>query len=340
MARILFILTTFVSLAATGLCMNNGQQNNHPNFQIPPPATLATSTKGAQPTKGVSPNNSTTNGTTSPPKKYTHFDCGTNANHASDHFMSTVSDLHSEQGPKGAPGARERSLLPKRDFSANIDTYFHVITKSDSAGTITKDMATKQISAMNSAYSPVGLTFTLKDTDFTVNDAWAVGAGSDDANMKTALRKGGYAALNIYFQTDLDGSILGNCALPTNITDPLSYIIDGCNVNAGTMPGGQIQGYDQGMTAAHETGHWLGLLHTFEGYACDGDGDFIADTPMESVSTDGCPTSPTKDSCPNQPGDDPIHNFMDYSTDACYTGFTDGQIARIQTMWGQYRQGK
>jgi hypothetical protein len=28
---------------------------------------------------------------------------------------------------------------------------------------------------------------------------------------------------------------------------------------------------------------------------------------------------------------------MDYSTDACYTGFTAGQTARMQTLWGQYR---
>jgi hypothetical protein len=71
----------------------------------------------------------------------------------------------------------------------------------------------------------------------------------------------------------------------------------------------------------------------------------------------GCPTS--KDTCPNSgvpagydgtggpnpygpqgySGPDPIHNYMDYSTDACYTGFTPGQGARMLNIWQIYRQG-
>ena len=78
-----------------------------------------------------------------------------------------------------------------------------------------------------------------------------------------------------------------------------------------------MYGYDEGQTAVHETGHWLGLLHTFQGYSCSGPGDYIDDTPQQSQSTDGCPnTIPLKDSCPSLPGMDAIHNFMDYSTDA------------------------
>jgi hypothetical protein len=37
------------------------------------------------------------------------------------------------------------------------------------------------------------------------------------------------------------------------------------------------------------------------------------------------------------PGDDPIHNYMDYSWDSCYTNFTQGQAARINRMWAAYR---
>ncbi|KAL9097843.1 MAG: hypothetical protein Q9165_000169 [Trypethelium subeluteriae] len=327
MARVLFLI---VSLVVTVLGTINNQASTHPGSQSPSPANATA--------QATSQTNHSSSG--SYDHKYKHFDCGTNTSLATDHFINTVSAFHGKNGPTGSPGARKRSELPKRGFSANIDTYFHVVTKTASAGSITQDMANAQASTLNSAYQPVGVQFTLKGTSFTANDAWAVGAGQDDTDMKTALRNGSYNALNIYFQTDLDGSVLGTCSLPTNITDPSSYITDGCNVNAGTMPKGQVEGYNQGMTAAHETGHWLGLLHTFEGYSCDGDGDFIDDTPMESVSTDGCPTSPVKDSCPNDPGPDPIHNFMDYSTDACYTGFTDGQIARIQNMWGTYRSGK
>lgn len=70
----------------------------------------------------------------------------------------------------------------------------------------------------------------------------------------------------------------------------------------------------------HETGHWFGLLHTFQGNTCrvDDAGDFIDDTNQERTSTVGCPSF--KDSCGLSPavasgGGDPYHNYMDYSSD-------------------------
>lgn len=69
----------------------------------------------------------------------------------------------------------------------------------------------------------------------------------------------------------------------------------------------------------HEVGHWMGLLHTFQGNTCRvGDaGDFIDDTNQERVPTQGCPREGSKDSCGLGPGrgGDPIHNYMDYSDD-------------------------
>jgi hypothetical protein len=40
----------------------------------------------------------------------------------------------------------------------------------------------------------------------------------------------------------------------------------------------------------HEVGHWLGLLHTFEGEDCTGLGDLVDDTPQQAVPTQGCPS--------------------------------------------------
>jgi hypothetical protein len=78
------------------------------------------------------------------------------------------------------------------------------------------------------------------------------------------------------------------------------------------MPGGTVDGYNEGMIAAHEKGHWLGLLRVFEGYSCTGKRDFVDDTPMQSTSTDDCPTSPPKKQLtkPARGRSDPYHHRL------------------------------
>jgi hypothetical protein len=275
---------------------------------------------------------------------YKHFDCGVDISHASEHFNKTVRLMHQgvfkvHSGTQMA-GVAVRAAKPL----ITVDVAFHIITTAAKAGTITQKMADDQLTILNKAYAASNIQFNRIATTFTVNDAWAIGADADATAMKTALRNGTYATHNIYFMTDLTGSILGTCSLPSDIgpstSAPSTYNSDGCMIQANTMPGGNIYGFNLGMTTVHETGHWMGLLHTFEGYSCTGNGDFVSDTPMQSSSTDGCPAKPPKDSCPGAAGVDPIHNYMDYSDDSCYTGFTGGQTKRMANMWATYRQGR
>lgn len=272
-----------------------------------------------------------------------NFDCGTGTHSADASFLDAVKQLHDGKA-KGSLAAR--AALAARDDPIKIQAVFHVVMTNAAKDSITNAMPPAQLKAMNDVYNKYNIQFELQNVTWTTNDAWAIGNPSDDNDMKKQLRQGTYNTLNLYFQTDLTGNKLGQCTLPSAIAngkqDPSVYFNDGCNINANTMPDGLMDGFNMGMTAVHETGHWLGLLHTFEGGSCDGPGDFIDDTPAELTPTDGCPVDPKKQTCPAQqkPGEsDPIHNYMDYSIDSCYTGFTDLQVQRMRTMWSMFRDG-
>ncbi|OJD28690.1 peptidase m43 pregnancy-associated plasma-a [Diplodia corticola] len=259
---------------------------------------------------------------------------------AHDEIIKAHHDLyHGVKG--GGSGAAHAALLTRQNAAIAVDAYFHIVVSkaNDPRYANWQKMATDQMAVMNTAYNKHGISFTLKGSELTVNPAWAKGDDQNSAAMKKALRKGPYRALNIYFASDYAG--LGTCSMPTSIGSnptPATYSGDGCVVVADTMPGGGRTKFNLGMTAVHETGHWLGLFHTFNGESCDGDGDLIADTPAEKEQTTGCPAS--KDSCPDKPGQDPIHNYMDYGWDECYEEFTPGQEARMKQLWGQFRNGK
>jgi hypothetical protein len=101
----------------------------------------------------------------------------------------------------------------------------------------------------------------------------------------------------------------------------------------GTLPGGFLVRYDRGRTATHEIGHYLGLFHTFQGGGSE-PGDDVDDTPAEAIAAYGCPEGRNSSA---GPGEDPIHDFMDLSDDACLTGFTPGQGARTRALVSIYR---
>ncbi|KAL2118670.1 hypothetical protein VTJ04DRAFT_8330 [Mycothermus thermophilus] len=240
--------------------------------------------------------------------------------------------------------AQEAEVVASGNFTmmatVTIDTYFHVVASSTSlsGGYVTDKMLYDQLDVLNAAYAPHGFQFNLKEITRTVNAQWAVDGNGYEMTMKRQLRKGSYAALNIYFLKDL-GSNMGYCYFPTSGAGAgtTTRIRDGCTVLYSTVPGGSKTNYNLGHTVTHEVGHWMGLYHTFQG-GCNGVGDSVADTPAQASASSGCPIG--RDSCPNQPGLDPIHNYMDYSYDSCYEEFTPGQRARMESFWKAYRQGK
>ncbi|KAI9836259.1 MAG: hypothetical protein M1819_001596 [Sarea resinae] len=200
----------------------------------------------------------------------------------------------------------------------HIDVYFHVVrSERGGAKDITHQQLLEQFDVLSAIYKPYNVHFTLIKTTYTNNTSWAYGWAQE--SMGRALRQGSYRTLNIFFQDcincDQPKGVAGLCSIPHRIEVRRDFYVDACYIHYSTLPGGLDERYNLGYTAVHEVGHWLGLLHTFEGYDCEGPGDLIIDTPPQMEPTNGCPKNATKDTCPNEAGYDPVENFMDYSYD-------------------------
>ena len=87
--------------------------------------------------------------------------------------------------------------------------------------------------------------------------------------------------------------------------------------------------YDEGRTATHEVGHWLGLRHTWGDSNCGN--DYCTDTPTQQTANFGCTSFPHV-TCSNGPNGDMFMNYMDYTDDPCMFMFTANQKARMQTV--------
>jgi hypothetical protein len=195
-----------------------------------------------------------------------------------------------------------------------ITTHFHIITNNDgSSGQVSDTQIDDSLQVLNDAYANVGFTFSKGSVNITANSEWYTAGPYTPAesNMKSHLRIGGAADLNVY----LSGAsgYLGWTTSPSTYSSHPSN--DGVVILDESVPGGSAKPYNEGHTLTHEVGHWLGLHHTFEGRSCSGDGDHVADTPAESRPAYGCPVG--RDTCSNSTGDDPIHNFMV----SCFSSF-------------------
>ncbi len=267
-----------------------------------------------------------------------------------DPFMADA--LMTASTPFAARGEREPDLGEVHDdlpasakgkagkrFKASVPVYFHVVTDG-SLGAVTDAQISAQMDVLNRTFAGgegganSGFTFRLVAVDRTDNAEWYYGSFQEERAMKRALRRGGADALNLYSTTA--GDYLGWAYLPDIVTKPGRAYLDGVVFDWESMPGTSTTyagRYDEGKTVTHEVGHWLDLEHTFY-RGCHAQGDFVDDTPAEATPTQGCPFG--KDTCP-APGDDPIHNYMDYSYDSCYSEFSAGQAQRMRDAWLEYR---
>ena len=239
--------------------------------------------------------------------------------------------------------------------TVTVPVAFHVIRKNGTVagGNIPRDWIDAQIDVLNESFAgetggpDSGFRFELESVDRTTQPQWfnLIPANGDDrrlfrgsgkeVKMKQALHEGDARTLNVY-TAKLGQFLLGWAFLPWDFVgnNPLPRFYDGVVLEYRSLPGGELGPYDEGDTGTHEVGHWLGLLHTFQN-GCETPGDFVDDTEYEASPAFQCPIG--RDTCEDRPGDDPIHNFMDYTYDDCMYEFTAGQVERMAESWGAYR---
>jgi hypothetical protein len=259
-------------------------------------------------------------------------------------------------------GNATRTLMKARPGLTAIDVYVHVVAATNGVGDVSRRVR-GQIDALNAGFrgledasaADTGFEFTLIGSDVTRNDAWfrRCSESAVEAEMKQQLYAASPAEARrpavLHLYTCDAGDFLGWAYFPWLVVGTSFEYFDGVVLDYRTLPGGElifadgdepdgVLNYSSGQTGTHEAGHWLGLLHTFDG-GCGAQGDGIDDTPAERGPAFYCAA---RDSCagPARPGLDPIRNYMDYTDDDCIVQFTPHQAASTLAVWQAFRAGQ
>ncbi len=167
-----------------------------------------------------------------------------------------------------------------------------------------------------------------------VSENLSLAIGAPGRQTKSQLAWNTMAYFNFYVG-NIDNGILGYATFPAQ--------------DAGQGPDGVVVGtnyfgrdsadptYNQGRTATHEVGHYLGLFHTFQGGCSNtySSGDRLVDTNPHQSQTFGCPTGATGGCAGGEL--DPITNYMNYTDDTCMTEFSPEQVNRMRCSLVNYR---
>ena len=243
------------------------------------------------------------------------------------------------------------------DVTFTIPVVFHIIQKTDGTGHIDESLIHSQLDVLNEDFEALANTpggmgtngkirFVLATTNpqgqpttginYVTNNSYFTDPGSGLSPMKQALNWDPKHYFNIY-TNDANGA-LGYATFPSesagDAEDGVVLLYTSVGRNA---PQGGI--YNQGRTATHEVGHYLGLFHSFQGGCGNAStpytsGDLIKDTVAHSGPNFDCTAAAS--TCSGG-GALPIENYMNYTNDTCMTKFSVEQINRMRCSIVNYR---
>ncbi len=263
---------------------------------------------------------------------------------------------------RGAPGdcttsttAIKPEYMPASGDTLTIPVVFHVLKKTDGTGEVTDALIKSQMEILNEDFGALAGTpgamgtaakirFALATKDPNgqphtgINRVTNDNYFNDGGNFQMALHWDTKRYLNIY--TNSAGGYLGYATLASESAGDVDdgVVLLYTTVGRNAPEGGD---YAQGRTATHEVGHYLGLLHTFDGgcgtaTAPYTSGDLIADTAAHSQENYECTAAAS--GCTGG-GNAPIDNYMNYTPDTCMTKFTVEQVNRMRCSIMNYRMG-
>lgn len=249
-----------------------------------------------------------------------------------------------------------------------IPVVVHIIHQNGSEN-IPDEMVENAIEYLNSSYANLDVYYSPDGTNIPIRFCLAhmdpegnfstginrvesplteVTIPNEDQQLKDLSRWDTEKYMNVWIVSELiraDNSIgiVGNSTLPAMH----GLDNDGLIIEATFFGGTPVQT----KVFIHETGHYLGLFHTFEGTCnnddCLEDGDMVCDTPPDGVvapfdcdnGSNSCDSDEddVSDNNPFRPVDlgglgdqlDQQQNYMDYSPLTCYEYFTLGQCDRM-----------
>ncbi len=214
----------------------------------------------------------------------------------------------------------------------NVQIAWHVIHADNGSGQLSISQIEGQVSWLNAAFADHEFIFTLVSVDYTENNDWFYNMYDLDSQVKYALAIDPVHHMNVYTASIFSDGVAGYAYMPNQWTE--SSHNHGIVLDYRTLP--YAAGYD-GDTATHEAGHYLGLHHTFYNDCTTGN-DGVDDTPAHH-SDYLWQCNSNLDSCPTLPGNDPVHNYMTYTSNSCQNEFTPGQKDRMHAMVATYRPG-